>query len=285
MNALKHADPADVWIAVTEGEREHRPQAPRQRLGVRHGRSGPRGSLRDGDDARAREGRWRHARGRERTRRRHRRSRFGSRRLCFSGIRMPVPDRHPPILRRMLPSVLREPKRHRPRILAAPSPHDLHDRVDDPAVQQHIPDRDTTTLIGGGTPITSPSVPEHVVLGHQVVLADRRVLRAPPGRRPTSSIASACTGIPPFATTTTRFSNSPRIITYPAGIQRFDDQEHQQQDVRHREQDRSDDGVGDAAERQRREEVHDQREHRADDANPQRWMRRSSNRRSLPPSR
>ena len=71
MNALKHADPADVWIAVTEAEREHRPQAPRQRLRVRHDRSRPRGSLRDGDDARAREGRWRHARRRELTRRRH----------------------------------------------------------------------------------------------------------------------------------------------------------------------------------------------------------------------
>ena len=68
MNALKHAGP-DRCLDRRDGERrEHRPVASRQRRGIRRGRAGPRRSLRDGDDARARPGRWWHVRGRERAR-------------------------------------------------------------------------------------------------------------------------------------------------------------------------------------------------------------------------
>ena len=109
-------------------------------------------------------------------------------------------------------------------------------------------------------------MPEHVVLGHQVVLADRRILEHA-GSPPDVVIASARTGIPPFATTTTRFSNSPRIITYPAGIQRFESRNtaSRKYDIASRTGPTIVSGI---RERQRREEVHDQREHRANDRQP-----------------
>src|SRR6185503_13626379 len=102
------------------------------------------------------------------------RSLFGSRSICSSAIRSPVTDRHPPPIRRMLPSVSREPPRQRPRVLAAPSPHDLHDRVDEPSVQQHVPDRQHVRE-GRWDGDHVPQLPQHIVLGHEVMLRRRRL--------------------------------------------------------------------------------------------------------------
>ena len=68
MNSLKHAKATDMWIAVREAGRVDRARAPRQRRGLRHDRARPRGSLRHGDDERARPGGWRNLRGAERPR-------------------------------------------------------------------------------------------------------------------------------------------------------------------------------------------------------------------------
>ena len=58
MNAFKHADPTDVWVGRADSGEDIVLPAARQRFGVRCGRARPRGSLRDGDDARACAGRW-----------------------------------------------------------------------------------------------------------------------------------------------------------------------------------------------------------------------------------
>ena len=79
MNALKHAQPRDVWIAVREEDDDIVLSLQGQWGRIRHECSGPRRPLRDGDDAGARAGRWWSLRCRERARVKARRSPSGSR--------------------------------------------------------------------------------------------------------------------------------------------------------------------------------------------------------------
>jgi len=110
-------------------------------------------------------------------------------------------------------------------------------------------------------------MPEHIAIAHQMMLADRRVLEH-------GWVATRLRdGLGSHRHPAVR-NDDDQVQQQPEDhhVARWDpavrDQEHREQEVRRREQHRSDDGVRDPGERQRREEVHDGRQHCSGDREP-----------------
>ena len=125
MNALKHADPTDVWITVTERATTSCSALRDNGVGFDTGAPGPEGHfgmamMRERAQVGGGTFEVESAPGDGTTIT----VRFPT--LCFSAIRMPVTGRHPTILRRMLPPVPREPAAPAAEDSRAPSQHDLH---------------------------------------------------------------------------------------------------------------------------------------------------------------